>query len=160
MNVRKFAMALAWVGFATAHPAFSQVSITPEAPQALETVRVHVDGNVLGEWVTFATPEMLGNKITVAVFSSSVLFGEYQPAPLSTSLGQLPAATYQVEVVRRATDLYGNPAAIVGTIGTATFTVQPKAGRTTPRDHYTDLLWNPQESGWGLSIHQHGSNNL
>jgi cytochrome c553 len=31
---------------------------------------------------------------------------------------------------------------------------------TTPLFNYTDLWWNPEESGWGFNIIQHASNNI
>jgi cytochrome c553 len=33
-------------------------------------------------------------------------------------------------------------------------------GGTTPPFDYTDLWWNPSESGWGFNIIQHASNNI
>jgi hypothetical protein len=34
------------------------------------------------------------------------------------------------------------------------------AGAQTPAANYTDLWWNPAESGWGLTITQHASNQI
>lgn len=158
MNIRKLAPALLGLIFSGA--AFSQITITPASPQALESIRIHVDGNVLGEWIRSLPPEMSGNKITLALVYSSMTFNEFPIRPLETTLGQLPAGAYQVEVVQRAIDAVGNPTSILGTVGTASFTVQQQTGRNTPADNYTDLWWDPTEPGWGLSIHQHGSNNI
>ena len=158
MNIRKLAPSL--LGLVFSGTALSQITITPASPQALESVRIHVDGNVLGEWFRFLPPEMSGNKITLAVLMPSATFNEFPIKPLETTLGQLPTGTYQVEVVQRAIDAVGNPASILGTVGTASFTVRQQTGQKTPADNYSDLWWAPAEPGWGLSIHQHGSNNI
>ena len=34
------------------------------------------------------------------------------------------------------------------------------AGAQTPAANYTDLWWNPSESGWGLTITQHATNQI
>ena len=34
------------------------------------------------------------------------------------------------------------------------------AAQVTPAGNYTDLWWNPNESGWGLTITQHSSNQI
>jgi len=36
----------------------------------------------------------------------------------------------------------------------------PAAAQSTPAANYTDLWWNPNESGWGLTITQHSSNQI
>lgn len=34
----------------------------------------------------------------------------------------------------------------------------PAAAQSTPAANYTDMWWNPSESGWGISFTQHSSN--
>jgi hypothetical protein len=36
----------------------------------------------------------------------------------------------------------------------------PAAAQATPAANYTDLWWNPNENGWGLTITQHPSNQI
>lgn len=54
-----------------------------------------------------------------------------------------------------------NNASLTYTVGTQSRTValtrQPIAGGSIPGVDYTDLWWNPNESGWGLAIAQQGS---
>jgi hypothetical protein len=48
-------------------------------------------------------------------------------------------------------------------LGSATFTVTDTYPAKTgffPLVDYTDHWWNPQESGWGMSIHQHPSDRV
>lgn len=35
----------------------------------------------------------------------------------------------------------------------------PAAAQSTPNADYTDMWWNPNESGWGISFMQHGGSN-
>lgn len=64
-------------------------------------------------------------------------------------LGQFPAGAYSVKVIYSATE-----------VASAQFDVSPKstaAGAHRPLVNYSDLWATPQESGWGLSVHQHSS---
>jgi len=36
----------------------------------------------------------------------------------------------------------------------------PAAGQSTPSANYTDMWWNPSESGWGISFAQHSSSQV
>jgi len=36
----------------------------------------------------------------------------------------------------------------------------PAAAQSAPATNYSDLWWNPNESGWGLTITQHASNQI
>ena len=35
----------------------------------------------------------------------------------------------------------------------------PAAAQSTPATNYSDMWWNPSESGWGISFTQHGTTN-
>jgi hypothetical protein len=35
----------------------------------------------------------------------------------------------------------------------------PAGAQSTPATNYSDMWWNPSESGWGISFTQHGSSN-
>lgn len=135
---------------------FAQVEVTPRSPKPQETVRVQV-----APFPTGSVPvddgkrriTMAGNKITIEI----ALAGSYIPLPPPTSspldivVGQFPTGDYQIEV-RRQLDPAGNTASI----GTASFSV-PAPGPLDPQQNNSDLWWNPNESGWGLNIIQHGS---
>ena len=36
----------------------------------------------------------------------------------------------------------------------------PAAAQSVPAANYTDMWWNPSESGWGISFAQHASNQV
>ena len=36
----------------------------------------------------------------------------------------------------------------------------PAAGQSAPAANYTDMWWNPSESGWGISFAQHSSSQV
>lgn len=57
------------------------------------------------------------------------------------------------------TYLGGTPSSTTGggTSGSGTTGAPPPPSTATPTLNYTALWWNPTESGWGLSINQHGS---
>ena len=66
-------------------------------------------------------------------------------------LGQLPQGSYTADV-----QLFNRQTTEVKTIGGVAFTVSNETiGRSAdyPAYDYTDLWWNPTESGWGISIH-------
>lgn len=141
--------------------AAAQLTILPSSPKPQETVRLQVPEGILGfpavnippynTYNTRATRvSMSGNKITVSAELFNNEFGS-PAASMDLPLGQLPSGTYEVELSRRLPD--GMSA---GTVGITTFTVST---RTTaePLWNHTDIWWNPDESGWGLNIVQHGS---
>jgi len=66
-------------------------------------------------------------------------------------VGNFPAGTYTVEVVRRSQGLGSS-----GALGSATFTVPPRV-KGEPLWNFTDLWFNPAESGWGVNFVQHPS---
>jgi hypothetical protein len=41
--------------------------------------------------------------------------------------------------------------------GSTQFEVKARTGAATPMVNYSDMWWNPAESGWGISIHQHST---
>jgi hypothetical protein len=93
---------------------------------------------------------MVDNKVTIAVELFNNEFGSPSQA-MDLPIGQLPAGTYNVEVVRRLPD-----GTFAGTVGMTQFSVAPRAAGD-PLWNSTDLWWNAAESGWGLSLIQHGS---
>lgn len=130
---------------------WAQVTIVPPAPQAQETVRAQVSAAQFGNDWGFEAISMSGNRITITVVIDGISSGT--PIPDGDFvLGQFPAGNYDVEVVKHSTS--GSPLAPVGT---ASFSVAaPVRGtRPFPLANYSDLWWNPAESGWGIGIHQH-----
>lgn len=141
---------------------FSQVVLSPSAPKEQETVRVQVAEGVIGQspfhpafdtYNPLATRvSMVNNKVTVSLELMDSQLPERPPSRgLDQPIGQFPPGNYQVEVTRTLPD--GTSA---GLVGSATFSVLQRGGNDALWNH-TDLWWNPQESGWGLNIMQHGS---
>jgi hypothetical protein len=58
-----------------------------------------------------------------------------------------------VEVVKRA------PGGSTTPIAQSSFTVAQQAGNV-PRTNYSDLWWNPEQSGWGINLQQHPTNKI
>jgi hypothetical protein len=134
-------------------PCFSQVSISPQSPTVLDTIRIQLPASAIPKQYDPAgtSVSMASNKITVALGQI-----DFEPlannTPLNWPVGPLPAGTYQVEVQ-------------LGSIlvGSTQFTVLPRSrgpvgcSGCVPLWNHTDMWWNPSESGWGASIVQHGS---
>lgn len=94
---------------------------------------------------------MAGNRITVALVRAEVYFPEPPPGNVDFMIGKLPPGTYTVEATIAET-----PTGPAVSLGTTTVTVTARTG-IVPIDDYTDLWWNPAESGWGLNFVQHPS---
>ena len=146
--------------------AFAQVTLEPANPKAFRDIRVKVPGSALGIDLD-GRPDsydpvdtqvtMAGNRITVSpLMRGAPDFSAAIPTPaLDQFIGALPAGTYQIEVVRRAS---GRGSA--GTVGSVlTFTVSPRQA-SEPLADYTDLWWVPAESGWGIGLFHHPSNQI
>ena len=132
----------------------ANIGISPSSPHALDSVRLqYTEGGtfVLDPDATQVT--MAGNRITVTLQYGGALS---PPPPARTNeffLGQFPEGTYQVDVLLAQ----GTGATAVGSTS-FTVTARPATGR--PYADLTDLWWNASESGWGLDIVQHPSDNL
>ncbi len=141
---------LALFALALSLPAAAQIVLAPPAPRVHDTVVIQVDGRVIAaEWTAQTGPEvtMAGNTITVTL---PLTGGSGLPANLEWELGAFPAGNYQVQVVKRSTG------GAVTALAQAAFTVAARNGNV-PRTNYSDLWFNPNESGWGLNIQQHPS---
>jgi hypothetical protein len=144
---------LALFAFALSLPAAAQIVLAPAAPRVHDTVVIQLDGRVIGEeWTAQTGPEvtMAGNTVTVTL---PLTGANGLPANLEWELGAFPAGNYQVQVVKRSTG------GAVTTLAQAGFAVAPRNGNV-PRTNYSDLWFNPQESGWGLNIQQHPSDKI
>jgi hypothetical protein len=153
------------VGLLCSGGAWSQVVVDPQVPKAFFEARVKVaresfvdmDGRPDSYDPAQTTVSMVANKITVSPlmrgapdFATSI-----PPLNLDQTIGSLPPGTYAIEVIRRATGR-GTP----GPVGTpVTFTVAPR-GSADPLSNYTDTWWTPTESGWGLGLFHHPSNQI
>jgi len=135
----------------------AQVSVLPSAPRYQETVHLTASPDAVGAVYipSGTTVSMTGTTITVSVQLQSVTMGEVIP-PLDVVLGEFPSGSYDVNIVKRSET--GIPA---GSIGTAHFEVASRDLQSTgPMYDYSDLWWNPAESGWGMSLTQHASTNV
>ena len=137
-----------------------QISVFPQTLLSRETqVRLRVStlsAFALGrESVT-----MFNNKLTVTMRSFDVNAPDAGPNPPSSDvsstsadviLGRFPQGSYTVET------LFLNRAnGTLTFVGTTQFSVsEDLAARNSdyPAYDFTDLWWNPAESGWGISIH-------
>jgi hypothetical protein len=138
------------------------VTVMPASPRFQETVRLQVPEGVIARtparvgalngWLPHRTLiTMTGNRINVSVELYENGFGFFPGTALDIPIGQFPAGIYDVELSRRLAD-----GAFAGVVGTARFTV-PQRLLTQPLGNYSDIWWNPTESGWGMSIIQHGT---
>jgi hypothetical protein len=124
----------------------AEFTVIPAAPRYMEPVYLRMNQTAgITEEVIGAAVTMNGNNLDVRV----TLFPEPGIHGDDVMLGRLPAGTYTVTVD-------GSPVV-------ATFTVAPEpqgpSGRVPPVN-YTDLWWNPAESGWGMTINQGPTNQV
>ena len=128
----------------------ARFTVTPANPASNDTVIVQKGFD--NEDVTRTQIAMSGDKITVTLACGSG-FPEPPPGLVSQPIGRFPAGSYQVEVVSDC------GAAGANSLGVVPFTVAPRTPGQ-PIDDYSDIWWNPAESGWGLNIAQHGGGQL
>lgn len=141
---------------ASSAPALAQVTIVPPAPTSFETVRAQVPASQIGGDWGLAGVTMTNNRITVTVTTSGISSGTPLPSG-DFVLGQFPVGAYEVSVVKQSSS-----GGSLGVIGNAAFSVsEPVRGsQPFPLANYSDLWWNPSESGWGIGIHQHISDTI
>ena len=129
--------------------------ILPDTPHNLEAARLRTTFSGLVQCTGIGFVSMSGNKITVSI-SCGGGFSSVPPTSFDVELGRFPAGNYTLEVI--------DPAGAGQTILYATaFTVTERHAippYNFPVVDYTDHWWNPQESGWGISIMQHPSDRL
>ncbi len=135
----------------------AQVTIEPASPRAQETVRLKVGPLDSGEYIPGSADVIMNaNRITVSLRYPDVVAVPPPLPPIDITLGQLPAGDYVVDFVKKSSN--GTP---FGTTVTRSFTVvNPTRGPVYPWANFTDLWWDPAESGWGLGITQHVSDAL
>ena len=84
-------------------------------------------------------------------------FGANNPARIQAAInGVVPAMVFMRSILTSA-----DVADIAAYIGTLSGTTDPPPPvNNTPAFDFSDLWWNPDQSGWGLNIVQHASNNI
>ncbi len=96
---------------------------------------------------------MSGNKIDVVVQIPGACFTE-PPFPIDVPLGRFPAGDYEVDFYKRVGGALPDRL-----VAQRRFTVSPTS-TATRLTNYTDLWWNAAESGWGLNIAHHDSQQI
>jgi hypothetical protein len=153
-NVRTFVLAAATFVSAAALPiaAAAQSRIVPANPTAFERVNLRMTVDSCAFVPSTVHVLAAGNVLKVTHHPNACLLpGE--PRVMDVGLGALPAGDYRVEVFAgRDTD--GPPVETLAfqVRGPAEIAVFPPPPR--PITDYSGLWWNPNESGWGLSLHQ------
>jgi len=127
--------------------AFLASAVVPAQPAAFETVnlRMTVDSCTFVPGTVRVT--MSSNLIRVTQTLNNC-FAPGTPQVADVQLGALPSGDYRVE-------LYATPQATGTPIEQLSFQVRdPVAAPSRPLTNYTGLWYNPQQSGWGLSLFQ------
>jgi len=127
--------------------AFLASAVVPAQPTAFETVnlRMTVDSCTFVPGTVRVT--MSSNLIRVTQTLNNC-FAPGTPQVADVQLGALPSGDYRVEV-------YATPQATGTPIEQLSFQVRdPVAAPSRPLTNYTGLWYNPQQSGWGLSLFQ------
>jgi hypothetical protein len=158
MTVFKFALGCLTISglligdIATSHaqnpPEFA---VVPAAPKDLERLILQVRSGGCG--VTVGVRFDNGT-IRVDLTDPGLCFPEPPPFGGDFVLGQFPAGTYPVVVYRDGAVAYSTQVVV-----TERATQRSKID-ITPSIDVNDLWWNPQESGWGLSIAQNASDQI
>jgi len=155
------ALALTLAGALVALPAAAASRIVPAQPSTFELVnlRMTVDSCVFD--ASRVRVNMLGgaaNHVTVTTPGNQCLVpGE--PRIVDILLGAFPAGSYTVAV-------HANPNDFSAPYESARFEVTERPEIAVfpppmrPLTIYTGMWWNPQQSGWGLSLNQGASNAL
>jgi hypothetical protein len=140
-------------GMSLAAFAFAAIaSVVPPQPTAFEVVnlRMTVDSCT---FVPATVRVTMGSGVIRVTQSLNNCLAAGTPQVADVQLGALPAGDYRVE-------LYATPQAVGTPIESLAFQVRdPAEVATSPRparplNDYTGLWYNPQESGWGLSLFQ------
>jgi len=130
-------------------------TIVPAAPQAFDTVslRIPVDSCAFDRYGVVVAKA--GSAIQVQLEENIACSPPGPTVAHDLRLGAYPPGTYDVEAVGNYNTVNGRTQQVLQRLQ---FTVLPRAQvrfpRYNPLADYTGMWWTPQESGWGLSIHQ------
>jgi hypothetical protein len=134
------------------------VTIIPAAPRYMEPVIAHVVPDPFSGIRPYgAKVSMAGNVITIVLFYGSIDIGV---SPIDVELGRLPSGTYTVQVLENTNFPSGSGAQF--TVADAPTPPNPQFSTLpgVPAVNYSDIWWNPSESGWGMTIVQGPTNVL
>jgi len=154
---QRIALCCLWLPVALfAGAARAQLSLVPERPSPLDTVRLrwaHVGcTNPDSVRVTMTANQVAVTAERVFAVDCGTIQGNYD----EYTVGRLPTGDYDVGlVVNPPTGTLG-PSEQVGTLH-LTVGALPKPDSPTPSDNYSDGWWNPAESGWALIVQQSGN---
>jgi hypothetical protein len=149
MPMKRIAAVLLTSGFMSlGHAQSAALEHSTPSPQEMVVLDFNGGSNRYDDAVDVS---MAGNRITVVYKLPGADFPEPPPPPpggyqYQAQLGKFPAGDYEVAVM--------SGSAVVATIP---FHVVASSTSVQPIEDHTDLWWNPQESGWGLNLVQHGS---
>jgi hypothetical protein len=152
MTYAKLALAILAASALPALPA-SASRIVPAQPSAFERVNLRLTTDSCAFVPASVSVRAEGNTIKVTQ-QLNQCFQAGTPGLADVQLGVLPPGQYRVEV-------YASTRTDVAPAETLSFTVTELAQIAIfpppprPLTNYTGMWWNPQESGWGLSIN-HG----
>ncbi len=136
----------AWLSLFLADTATAAtLEIVPASPKGQETIRLRVT-TLLGS--TPQSVSMSANRITVTLVGPQITTALV--GAVDVVIGKLPSGTYDIEALTRS--IANSP---TSAIGTTQFVVSNELiGRAAiaPIFNWTDLWWNPNESGWGMNV--------
>ena len=132
--------------------AFLASSLVPPLPTSFETVNLRMNVDSCAFVPSTVRVTMSANVIRVTQALNNC-FAPGTPQVADVQLGALPAGDYRVEVYATGQPI-GLPAEMLSfqVRDPAQIAIAPAAPR--PLTDYTGVWYNPQESGWGLSLHQ------
>lgn len=130
-------------------------TIVPAAPQAFDTVSLRIPVDSCAFFAERLVVTKVGNAIQVQIDENIACSPPGPVKDVDVRLGAYPPGTYEVEAI----GLYNTPnGRVQQVLQRLQFTVPPRVQVRFPRYNplagYVGMWWNPQESGWGLSIDQ------
>lgn len=143
-----------------------ELLILPAQPLELETLRVRIPGSVFDQTAALLQRVSMpgGNRIMVDLQCGDPCISLLPPEMPERDivLGQFPVGEYTLEVFLTTSGQPATSARLLGRrlVVVSERAVTPGAHRPPNRYDFTDLWWDPNESGWGLSIYQRPDDTL